>query len=781
MARGIDMASGVSTVQPQQDNRPPLMRRFIIFSAVLFSIILVVGGILYIFAMRQIIRDNKGNELTQILEIERIKLETLVNDEIVIALQLADSPLIRRYFADPVGAASLQSIVFDEIQAYRYSFASHTIFWINDVDKLFYSDDDEPFLLDTTLPENYWYPLTLNETEVYNFNINYNPDLNVTNLWVNAPVFDENRNPVGMLGTGINISTFINNIYTHYGGRADLYFFNEIGEITGAKDLTLVTSKSLMADVFTDIGADVFRLAKDLPSEEVQTIDTPAGMAAYGKVPLLGWYMFAVIPDTISDFQTMMTWLFLLVTAVIAVVLVVFNIFISSLLKPLHKTMESLAIASQAKSDFLSNMSHEMRTPMNAIIGMTTIGKRAPDIERKDYALTRIEDASTHLLGIINDVLDMSKIEADKLELSPVEFRFDTMLQSVVSVIHFRVDEKRQTFTIHVDANVPQYLTGDAQRLAQVIMNLLSNAVKFTPEGGEISFNATLNCETDGDCELLLEVVDTGIGISPEEQKKLFQAFTQADSGTSRKFGGTGLGLSISKRIVELMGGTIWVESDTGAGSHFLFTVHIKRSDSESVEAAAPTEPNPDNLADTGIPDIFPGKTLLVAEDVEINREVLITLLEDTALRIDCAENGRQAVEMVDAAPEKYDLVFMDMQMPEMDGLEASRRIRALPLERSRYLPIIAMTANVFKSDIEECLAAGMDGHLGKPLNLADVMACLHKYLDPPQTGGDRRKEDRRAGDRRVEDRRKVERRQGDRRQGDRRAPAQAPDADTAG
>ena len=764
------MPDGASSLQTQQDNRPPLMRKFIIFSAILFSIILIVGGSLFIIAMRQSIRDNKGNEMVQILEIERIKLETLVNNEIVIALQLADSPLIRRYFSDPVNSSALQSIVFDEIQAYRFSFASDTIFWINDTDKLFYTDDDAPFVLDTTRPENYWYPLTLDETEVYNFNINYNPDLNVTNLWVNAPVFDENHKAVGMLGTGINISTFIDTIYTHYGGRAALYFFNDAGEITGAKDLDLVTSKKHLPDVFGVTGAEVYRLAKDLQEEEVRTIDTSSGKVAFGRVPLLDWYMFAVIPDTIADFQTMMTWLFLLVTAVIAVVLVVFNIFIASLLKPLHKTMESLAIASQAKSDFLSNMSHEMRTPMNAIIGMTTIGKRAPDIERKDYALTRIEDASTHLLGIINDVLDMAKIEADKLELSPVEFRFDTMLQSVVSVIHFRVDEKRQQFTIHVDADVPQYLTGDAQRLAQVIMNLLSNAVKFTPEGGEISFRATLNCETDGDCELLLEVVDTGIGISPEEQKKLFQAFSQADSGTSRKFGGTGLGLSISKRIVELMGGTIWVESEAGAGSHFLFTVHIRRSDVEPAETTEPSAPGTDSSAETGIPDIFPGKTLLVAEDVEINREVLITLLEDTALHIDCAENGRQAVEMVTAAPDKYDLVFMDMQMPEMDGLEASRRIRALPLTRSRHLPIIAMTANVFKSDIEECLAAGMDGHLGKPLNLAEVLACLHKYLDPPHTGSDRRKEDRRAGDRRVEDRRKVERRQGDRRTGERRA-----------
>ena len=334
------------------------------------------------------------------------------------------------------------------------------------------------------------------------------------------------------------------------------------------------------------------------------------------------------------------------------------------------------------------------------------------------------------------------------------------MLQSVMSVINFRVEEKQQIFLIYVDDRIPQYVIGDAQRLAQVIMNLLSNAVKFTPEGGKIYFDVSLIDEKDGICELRLTVTDTGIGISPEQQKRLFHAFEQAESGISRKFGGTGLGLSISKRIVELMNGKIWAESELGKGSQFIFTVKIKRSENGSVLLTRKEDTVPYEGYEAEQKKVFPGRKVLVAEDVEINREILIALLEDTELIIDCAENGKEAVEMITAEPEKYDLVLMDMQMPEMDGLEATRIIRNLHLQRERKLPIIAMTANVFKSDIEECLAAGMDGHIGKPLKLSEVLSCLQKYLIQQNL-----EEDRRKSDRRKEDRRKGDRRKGDRRQ----------------
>jgi signal transduction histidine kinase/CheY-like chemotaxis protein len=522
----------------------------------------------------------------------------------------------------------------------------------------------------------------------------------------------------------------------------------------------------------------------------------------------------------------------------------------------IERAREAAEAASRSKSEFLSNMSHEMRTPMNAIIGMTSIGKMSGDAERKDYCLNKIEDASTHLLGVINDILDMSKIEAGKFDLSPEAFKFERMLQKAVNVINFRAEEKRQNFSVHIDKDLPEVLIGDDQRLLQVITNLLGNAVKFTPEGGSVRLGAKLLHEEDGICTLKIEVSDTGIGVSAQQQERLFSSFEQADSSTSRKFGGTGLGLAISKNIVEMMGGRIWIESELGKGSVFAFTVRLARGEetrrslldpsvrpdnmrmlavddaSEILEyfeavsrrfgiacdlapggdrALALIEQNgpydiyfvdfrmpgmdgielsrrikaqergnsvvimisasewsdiegdakragvdkflqkplfPSAIADcineclgagaadrasaapsAGEIDRFSDYRILLAEDVEINREIVLALLEATSLSVDCAENGAEALRLFSENPARYDMIFMDVQMPEMDGYEATRRIRALETPGAREIPIVAMTANVFREDVEKCLAAGMDDHIGKPLNFEEVLAKLRQYL----------------------------------------------------
>jgi hemerythrin-like metal-binding protein len=521
------------------------------------------------------------------------------------------------------------------------------------------------------------------------------------------------------------------------------------------------------------------------------------------------------------------------------------------------EALEEAVRASHAKSEFLSNMSHEMRTPMNAIIGMTAIGKTAPNIDRKNYCLEKIEDASNHLLGVINDILDMSKIEANKLELSLVGFDFEKTLQQVVNVINFRIEERRQSFYVNLDKKIPHSLEGDDQRLAQVITNLLSNAVKFTPKNGTIRLNADLLEEKDEVCVLQIEVRDTGIGISQEQQDRLFSSFEQAEVSTTRKFGGTGLGLAISRRIVEMMGGKIWVKSELGQGASFFFTVRMKRLPEErhgsllkpgvnwsnmrvlavdddpeirqyfaeiarrfditcdvaeggeealqliekkggydiyfidwkmpgmngmelsrrikdqhkersvvtmisavewnSIEAEArnagvdhflpkPLFPSaiadlinecigrydPEDLKKTSESrsDSFEDRCLLLAEDVEINREIVLALLEPTKLSIECAANGAEAVRMFSEDPKKYDMIFMDVQMPEMDGYEATRRIRAIEKDQNlKGVPIVAMTANVFKEDVEKALAAGMNDHIGKPLDFDDVLVKLRTYL----------------------------------------------------
>jgi len=393
---------------------------------------------------------------------------------------------------------------------------------------------------------------------------------------------------------------------------------------------------------------------------------------------------------------------------------------------------ENAEKANRAKSDFLANMSHDIRTPMNAIIGMTSIAQTSPDQEKKDYALMKIADASAHLLGIINDILDMSKIEANRLELSPAVFNFEEMLQKVVGIINFRITEKNQQFIMYIDPDIPKFLICDDQRLSQVITNILGNAIKFTPEHGGIIFDASLLDKNDSVCDILIEISDTGIGISEEHLSRLFTPFEQAESSTTRRFGGTGLGLAISKRIVELMGGQISVSSTTGKGSVFSFSIRASIPDMETSGELLPVNrgdcENTQGLTAGNI-DCFSGFNILLAEDVEINREIVLSLLEPTLIGIDCAKNGLEAFTLFSENPKRYDLIFMDLQMPEMDGYEATRRIRALDTPYALKVPIVAMTANVFRDDIAKCLKAGMSGHLGKPLDFDKVLDILRKYL----------------------------------------------------
>ena len=511
---------------------------------------------------------------------------------------------------------------------------------------------------------------------------------------------------------------------------------------------------------------------------------------------------------------------------------------------------------SQAKGEFLSRMSHEMRTPMNAIIGMTNIAHTTKDAEKKEYCLDRIDNASKHLLGVINDILDMSKIEANKFELSPTEFNLDDMLMNVLNVVNFRIEEKQQHLSMYIDPQVSPVLYGDQQRLNQVVTNLLTNAVKFTPNEGNISLNVNRVASDSQKEEVLrFEVADTGIGISEEQQSRLFTSFEQADGSTSRKFGGTGLGLAISKKIVELMGGRIWVESELDNGSKFIFTIKMKpvaenKFDRERlciskkelsilvVDDSAETcdyfaclmenlgihcecaydgvealklineekkhfdmifvdwqMPNMDGVeltrslrnvdgsqpvivmisvaewsdikaealnagVDAFVPKpLFPSKvtdcihrfvnvtesvkpkrvkdetlhfsdkTILLAEDIDINREIVLAVLEDTQVNIVCAENGLEAVEKFTQAPELYDLIYMDVHMPLMDGMEATRQIRASGVPCAKTVPIVAMTANVFKEDVDQCLASGMDSHIGKPINFEELLAMTAHYL----------------------------------------------------
>jgi len=387
---------------------------------------------------------------------------------------------------------------------------------------------------------------------------------------------------------------------------------------------------------------------------------------------------------------------------------------------------ENAQAAAKAKSDFLSRMSHEMRTPMNAIIGMTAISETTDDIARLKYCLSTIAASSGHLLGIINDVLDMSKIEAGKFELENVPMNVEKMLMKISNIVIGNIEKKNQKLNIIISRDLHLNYIADDLRLSQVITNLLSNATKFTPEGGTITLTVEKAGEAGDIITLRFSVSDTGIGMTAEQISRLFNAFEQADGSVSRRFGGTGLGLIISKSIVEKMGGRVWVESEVGAGSTFTFEIKLERAshqDTVNFDGIRPEEKAAD----------LSGIHIILAEDVDINREIFLTLLENTHITVDCAENGLVAVNLFKHNPCKYDLIVMDVQMPEMDGYQATRTIRRLDVPKAKTIPIIAMTANAFKEDIERCIESGMNDHLPKPI---DEKSVIKKILHYTQTTG---------------------------------------------
>jgi signal transduction histidine kinase/DNA-binding response OmpR family regulator len=512
--------------------------------------------------------------------------------------------------------------------------------------------------------------------------------------------------------------------------------------------------------------------------------------------------------------------------------------------------------ANRAKSQFLSNMSHEIRTPMNAIMGMTRLAKSSSDIEKIRSCLTKIDNSSTHLLNIINDILDLSKIEWGKFELYNETFEVEKVLSDFVQLIGSKTAEKKQELFVKIDNGLPKVLFGDSTRYLQVIMNLVSNAVKFTPEGGKISLRVGVKEIIGNKATIVSTVTDTGIGLTAEQQSRLFKSFEQADNSISKRFGGTGLGLAISKHIVEMLNGEIGVESQINVGSKFEFTVkfdtvgsgiitedmqigdntlqafvvddsaevreyvegiltslcvpcrtfasgaeiieyyrrtvippvpHIvfmdyamsgmngleaarklKETDggadsimimmlsmyeleprraeieAEGIKILLPKPIFPSNISgiidgvlgkkaaaaktEADKPD-FSGNSVLVVEDIEINAEILASILEEYKISYETASDGKIAHEMYCKNPAKYDLILMDIQMPNLDGYSATKLIRASDYGTAKTVPIVAMTANAFSSDVDQALKAGMNEHISKPIDPSRVDAVLKKYL----------------------------------------------------
>ncbi|WP_245534739.1 hybrid sensor histidine kinase/response regulator [Treponema primitia] len=718
----------------------------------------------YTISARQINRSAIEQQLIIASETMRLRLATVINGELALVLKMADTPIVQQYFQNP-SDADLESAADKEFTSFRQHFKDKIVFWVNDVDKIFYSIESPPYVVNPLDPESYWYNMTLYHTLEYNFNINYNPDLQQINLWVNVPVFtneeDGGKKPIGMLGTGVNLTGFSNSLHLDFDKNIALYLFNNLNEITTAADYDLIANKVLLTDHLGDAGAEIIRIAHEQSDSEIRSFIYDGSMYVVGYIPQLDWYLTAAskLPPNFIAVDAVMNIVFFGMLLLILAIFIVFNIFVAGSNSAIEKQNRQLleankkaAAASEAKSNFLAKMSHEIRTPMNAIIGMSEL------ILREDISVTvsdnalNVKQAGTNLLSIINDILDFSKIESGNMEILSEEYRLASLLHDVINIIRMYLDEKAILLNINISDSLPNRLRGDEAHIRQVLLNLLSNAAKYTKKGS-VTFSVWGEEEKEKDKDkiiLVFQVADTGIGIKEEDMGRLFGEFTQFDSHVNKNVEGTGLGLAITKKLCQALGGDVSVSSVYGEGSVFTASFPQIVIDCTPLGELDDYTFKHNEGEKIGMRFTAPGVRLLIVDDIATNLNVAKGLLSLYQMDITTAISGREAIGLI--KQNRYDLVFMDHMMPEMDGIEAVEAIRALGDSRGnsyfQTLPIIALTANAVTGMKEMFLSKGFNDYLFKPIEISKLDGLMDKWIPPEkrinvekQTSSERKRE----------------------------------------
>jgi len=835
--------------------------KFLVFSCILFIAIALSAITAYSISARQINRSYIEQQLSIASETIKLRLATTVDSELALVRKMADTPVIRQYFMNPSDPA-LKSQAKSEFEIYKNHFNNKILYWVNDVDKIFFSTRNTPYIINPDDPKNYWYNMTLYETEVFNFNINYNPDLQEIYLWVNVPVFIDaktGKKPIGMLGTGVNLTEFSNFIassYQEFDKNITTYMFNKYNEITSAADYELVQNKVRLDEHLGATGKELIRAAHGLFGNANFYFIYNKEIYLINYLPAMEWYLIVSYPAPgLLSLNNAKNTVFFSMLFLILLLFIIINIFVArseNAMKmqnmQLIEANRKAEFASRAKSNFLARMSHEIRTPMNAITGMAELLLRGElSNEARGYARD-IKQAGNNLVSIINDILDFSKIEAGKLEIVPVKYMLSSLINDTVNIIRTRLKEKPIRFFTNIDGNIPNTLIGDEVRMRQILLNLLSNAVKYT-EKGHIGLTITMDKQEDDLVLLRMSVADTGRGIKLEHQSNLFDEFVRVDIKKNQGIEGTGLGLAIASRLCAAMNGKISMESEYGRGS--VFTVIIPQGIESKESFAVVQDPEKKKIlvyesrviyaksvcwslenmkvsytmttnqnefasalyreewfyvfsgygiyekikplmeqnasvfcggkkphlalmvewgTEAYIPNVrfvsipiqslsiantlngkndrqnyfessvhsgvirhtFPGARLLIVDDIATNLKVAEGLLSPYNAKIDTCLSGAEAIELV--KQNKYDIIFMDHMMPEMDGIEATAAIRKLEMKEEagssgKQIPIVALTANAVVGMREMFLKNGFNDFLSKPIDVSKLDEILDCWI----------------------------------------------------